>query len=72
MSEVIDWTARLAECKKNVPCVDCDNTRCWFRGKKESDCPKYRCDNEKSHDCDNCEFIDRFIADMRGENYERN
>ena len=55
----------ISECTKNIPCVDCDNTKCWFQGKKESDCPKYYCDNEKSHDCDHCEFIDRFINDMR-------
>lgn len=67
MSEMIDWTARLSECKKNVPCVDCDNTHCWFRGKKESDCPKYRCDRpkESQYDCEHCEFIDGFINDMR-------
>lgn len=58
---------QLNECTRDIPCIDCDNTKCMFQGKKESDCPKYRCDrpNPMNHDCEHCAFIDRFIADMR-------
>ena len=34
----------INECKRNNLCVDCDNTRCIFQGKKASDCPKWKCD----------------------------
>lgn len=55
----------IFECTKTVPCVDCDNTKCIFQGKKESDCPKYHCDNP-THDCeDGCGFIDELIAELR-------
>lgn len=55
---------KISECTKTVPCVDCD-TKCIFQGKKESDCPKYHCDNP-THDCENkCAFIDKYIEDMR-------
>lgn len=55
----------IAECTKTVPCIDCDNAKCIFQGKKESDCPKYHCDNP-THDCENkCAFIDKYIEDMR-------
>ena len=60
-----DFSPTVSECTRNVPCIDCDNARCWFHGKKESDCPKYHCDNT-THDCENgCAFIDEFIADLR-------
>ena len=57
----------FGECTKKIPCIDCDNVKCWFQGKKESDCPKYRCDRPKGFklDCDNCEFINEYINDMR-------
>lgn len=55
----------ISECAKRNLCIDCDNNKCWLRGKKESDCPKYRCDNS-THDCENgCEFIDRLIEEMK-------
>lgn len=55
----------LSECKMTNLCIDCNNDRCWLRGKKESDCPKWICDNP-THDCESgCEFIDRFISGMR-------
>lgn len=57
----------ISECLRDIPCVDCDDTRCWFYGKKEADCPKYRCDRpqEFQYVCDRCGFIDKFIEDMR-------
>lgn len=57
------------ECTRNVPCIDCDNVKCIFQGKKESDCPKYHCDrpDKLKHDCEHCQFIDDFIEDMRKE-----
>lgn len=59
--------AVVSECTRCVPCVDCDDTSCWLQGKKESNCPKYRCDNP-THDCESkCAFIDNVIAEMRGE-----
>jgi hypothetical protein len=54
----------FSECTRLNTCYDCDNEKCWHHGKKESDCPKYRCSDL---DCDHCEFIDRFIEDMRKE-----
>ena len=55
------------ECKRNNLCVDCDNDKCVLKGKKSSDCPKYRCDrpNEEQYKCDSCRFIDGYIDEMR-------
>lgn len=55
----------ISECKRNNLCVDCDNTRCHFQGKKLSDCPKWKCDRPGGMDCDNCTFIDGYIDLMR-------
>lgn len=55
----------INECKRNNLCVDCDNTRCHFHGKKEADCPKWKCDRPGGRDCEHCEFIDDFIEQMR-------
>ena len=53
----------MIECNRNLLCIDCNDTECWHQGKKESDCPEYRCD--KSLDCNKCAFIDQYIDDMR-------
>ena len=60
----------IRDCRRKVPCVDCDNKKCWHSGKKESDCPKYKCDrpDEFKLDCEHCAFIDKFIDDMRERN----
>lgn len=57
----------FSECTRQTTCYDCDNEKCWHHGKKESDCPKYKCDrpDDGNLDCDHCTFIDRFIEDMR-------
>ena len=57
----------LTECTRKSLCCDCDNEACSHHGKKEADCPKYRCDRPKElrMDCEHCDFIDRYIADMR-------
>ena len=57
----------LTECTRQNTCFDCDNQECIFVGKKESDCPKYRCDrpDESFRDCEHCGFIDGFIEEMR-------
>ncbi len=57
----------IRTCKKKIPCVDCENTGCWFQGRKESNCPKYKCDREGKDflDCDHCDFIDEWIERMR-------
>lgn len=46
--------------RKNL-CVDCDDTKCVFVGKKEADCPKWICDrpDQAAYHCDRCAFIDR-------------
>ena len=55
----------INECTRDNLCVDCDDDRCIFQAKKESDCPKWRCDMPKGIDCEHCEFIDEFISEMR-------
>ena len=55
----------MSECTRQNTCYDCDNEACWFNGKKEADCPKYGCDNDKPFDCDNCKFVDEFIEKER-------
>lgn len=57
----------ISECTRNIPCIDCDETKCIFQGKKESDCPKYHCDRQGDGfmNCDNCGFIDKFIKEER-------
>ena len=54
-------------CEKEIPCIDCDDSKCWHWGKKEADCPKYRCDRQGDGflNCDNCAFVDRIIDSMR-------
>lgn len=60
----------ISECKRKNLCIDCDNTRCHFHGKKEADCPKWKCDRPGGRDCEHCEFIDEFIEQMRRINNE--
>lgn len=58
---------KISLCKKKIPCVDCDDTECWHHGKKEADCPKYKCDRpeEYRYECDRCGFIDWYIKEKR-------
>ena len=64
---------QMKECTRDNLCVDCDNDHCIFQGKKESDCPKWRCDMPKGTECERCEFIDEFILEMRkGKNEDSN
>ena len=56
-------------CEMKNTCYDCNSDRCALRGKKESDCPKYRCDNPVPDDCDNCSFINMYI-DMERKRYK--
>ena len=60
----------ISECKKAIPCVDCDDKSCLFHGKKEPNCPKYKCDRKGSgaYNCEHCSFIDRLINEMRKQN----
>lgn len=62
----------MNECtRQNTLCCDCDDDVCIFAGEKWADCPKYYCDNPGGLDnCDNCDFIDNFIEEMR-EAYRR-
>jgi len=59
----------MTKCTRQNTCYDCDEERCWHHGKKEADCPKYRCDRPEhlQYHCTRCSFIDRFIKDMRKE-----
>ena len=57
----------ISKCTRQNTCYDCDNEKCWHHGKKEADCPKYKCDNKKLLDCAHCSFIDWFIEEMREE-----
>lgn len=58
----------LSECTRKNLCCDCDNARCTRIGDKGADCPKWICDNPNGLDnCDNCDFIDNFIEEMRKE-----
>lgn len=58
---------RLADCKENKLCVDCDKDSCGWHGKAMSDCPKYDCDNEKMYDCDKCDFMKEYQEMIRRE-----
>ena len=54
----------IKECTRNIPCVDCDDNSCAFHGRKEANCPKWRCENRV--DCETeCEFIDKYIEKLR-------
>lgn len=57
----------ISVCKKNNLCVDCKETRCYHCGKLSADCPKYWCDNVKTMDCENCEFIREYVKNARKE-----
>ena len=59
----------MNECTRKNTCYDCDDKKCIFKGKKESDCPKYTCDNVKQNDCENCDFINLYI-DMERKWYQ--
>ena len=54
----------MSECTRNNLCFECDDEKCAGHGKKESDCPKWRCDRTDD-DCEHCAFIDSFIADRK-------
>jgi len=64
----------ISECKRKNTCYDCDNQKCAFQGKKEADCPKWKCDRPDilKYDCEHCAFIDGYIEDMREEYHENN
>ena len=56
---------RLYLCTKDVLCVDCKDRKCIRSGDKGADCPKWKCDNEYTLECNRCAFIDDFIKRMR-------
>lgn len=58
----------LSECTRTNSCYECDNSKCLLQGKKESDCPKYKCDRPDGlkYECERCSFIDKYIESMRG------
>lgn len=47
----------IRECFRANWCVDCDDNKCVHHGKIGADCPKWKCDNENTLDCENCDFI---------------
>lgn len=55
----------MSECTRQNTCFDCDSERCLHKGRKEADCPKYRCDRPGGKNCDHCDFIDDFIERER-------
>ena len=61
----------FSECTRQNTCFDCDNQKCWHHGKKEADCPKWKCDNERYMDCEHCDFIDACIEEERKEHANR-
>lgn len=62
----------IQECTRNCLCVDCANDNCWHHGDKVADCPRWgQCDLKRNGtilDCDECHWIDGYIAKMRGMN----
>lgn len=59
----------LKECNRKNTCFDCDNTKCYHAGKKEADCPKYRCDMPEpiTNDCEHCLWLDRWYKSVKAE-----
>lgn len=57
----------VGECTRKNTCYDCDNKECCLHGKKESDCPKYRCDRKDTGflNCSHCSFVDLVIKNER-------
>ena len=55
----------LETCEKKTLCVDCKDKSCMHAGQAIADCPKYKCDNSKLHDCENCLFLAAFIKSRR-------
>lgn len=63
---------KWSECKKKIPCVDCDDTTCAFQGRKDADCPDIQCHRPERVrlDCDHCRYIDEIIENIRKMNKE--
>jgi hypothetical protein len=57
----------IHSCTRKNLCVDCDYKKCINCGEARADCPKYKCDNDKPLDCENCVFLKGYVADMRRE-----
>ena len=55
----------IKECKRDNLCVDCDDPECLHAGEIGADCPKWHCDNDQRHDCENCTFIKFYVNDVR-------
>ena len=57
----------MGVCELKIPCVDCKSEICCHAGRKEADCPFYRCPTPEL-DCETeCEVIDEIIEKTRGE-----
>ena len=50
---------QITECKRKIPCVNCDDEKCWFSGQLIADCPLYKCDrtDDLYEDCETCDFL---------------
>lgn len=55
-----------SKCNKDTLCVDCTST-CTYAGQIGADCPKYKCDNDKPMDCQNCKWIQEYINILRND-----
>ena len=55
----------FTECKEENFCKDCKNKECLHSGKIMADCPLYDCKNDKIHDCEHCEFIQKYYASFK-------
>lgn len=57
----------ISECRRDCFCKDCDNICCLHHGKREADCPKYKCDSANKFDCDNCKWLDEWYKEMESD-----
>ena len=50
----------ITECTRTNFCADCDDPHCIHAGDVEADCPKWKCDNDPTMDCERCEFLKEY------------
>ena len=55
----VRMNVQITECKRKIPCVDCDNKKCWFSGQLMADCPLYKCNRlgDLYEDCETCDLL---------------
>lgn len=62
-----DFEVNITECTLPVMCKDCTKIECGHHGKREADCPKYRCDRPDpwKRQCDTCAWLDKWYEEMK-------